>query len=51
VVNTDSAYYGGSNAGNAGGVHSEPVPCDGFADSAMVTLPPISTLFLKWTSE
>ncbi len=45
VVNTDSAFYGGSNAGNAGVVVAEAIPCDGFEHSAVLTLPPMGTLF------
>jgi 1,4-alpha-glucan branching enzyme len=51
VINTDSAFYGGSNAGNAGGAQTEEIPCDGHTFSAVITLPPISTLIFKWTGE
>ncbi|RME69746.1 MAG: 1,4-alpha-glucan branching protein GlgB, partial [Verrucomicrobia bacterium] len=49
IVNSDSEYYGGTNAGNAGGVTAEPVPWDGFDYSAALTLPPASTIFLRWS--
>jgi 1,4-alpha-glucan branching enzyme len=47
LINTDSALYGGSNVGNAGGVDSTSIPCHGLAHSLVVTLPPLSVLFLK----
>ncbi len=47
LLNTDSAVYGGSNIGNAGGVHAEPVPWLGHSYSLNLWLPPLATLFLK----
>jgi 1,4-alpha-glucan branching enzyme len=47
VVNTDSAFYGGSNLGNGGGVQAEPVPWHGQAHSLVLTLPPLATLLLR----
>ncbi len=47
VINTDSSQYGGSNCGNDGIVHSEPVSWMGFENSVALTLPPLSALFLK----
>jgi 1,4-alpha-glucan branching enzyme len=47
ILNTDAAVYGGSNAGNQGGVVSEDVPWQGQAQSALVTLPALSALYLK----
>ncbi len=46
VLNTDSVSYGGSNAGNAGAVMAERVTSHGFEHSAVVTLPPLATLWL-----
>lgn len=46
VINTDSAYYHGSNQGNQGEVRSETVPCHGRENSLCLTLPPLSTLWL-----
>ncbi|HEX3728584.1 MAG TPA: 1,4-alpha-glucan branching protein GlgB [Opitutaceae bacterium] len=48
VINTNSEYYGGSGAGNGGGRLAEDVPCDGFSQSVALTLPPFTTLILKW---
>jgi 1,4-alpha-glucan branching enzyme len=49
VLNTDAAAYGGGNAGNAGGVRSEPTPAQGQPHSIAITLPPLAVLFLKPT--
>jgi len=47
VFNSDSAYYWGSNKGNHGGIHSEPVPWHGRSDSLNLQLPPLATVVLK----
>jgi 1,4-alpha-glucan branching enzyme len=47
LLNTDSRLYGGSDMGNAGGVHSEPVPCHGQPHSVALRLPPLAALILK----
>ncbi len=44
VLNSDAALYGGSNAGNLGGVSANPEPSHGRPFSLTVTLPPLSTL-------
>ncbi len=51
VVNTDSAYYGGSNLGNAGLLHTEPVSWAGFDQSLVMTLPPLAAVFFKLSME
>ncbi len=45
VLNTDAEHYGGANRGNLGGIEAEPVPHQGQAHSAIVTLPPLSALY------
>ncbi len=45
VLNSDAVSYGGQGRGNLGAVRAEPVPWQGCAQSAEVTLPPLSTLF------
>jgi 1,4-alpha-glucan branching enzyme len=45
ILNTDSAAYGGSNAGNAGGVVADPSPSHGMTHSASFLLPPLATLW------
>jgi 1,4-alpha-glucan branching enzyme len=47
LLNSDAAIYGGSNKGNAGGVHSDAVPSHGEAQSLVLALPPLAALFLK----
>jgi 1,4-alpha-glucan branching enzyme len=47
IMNTDAEIYGGSNAGNLGGVQAEWTPRHGWAHSISVTLPPLATLVLK----
>jgi 1,4-alpha-glucan branching enzyme len=46
ALNTNSARYGGSNAGNPNGIEAEPIPWHGQATSAEVTLPPLAVLWL-----
>ncbi len=46
VLNSDSAFYEGSNAGNAGGVEAEPLPWMGLPCSAELTLPPLAGVVL-----
>jgi 1,4-alpha-glucan branching enzyme len=46
-INTDSAFYGGSNMGNGGGVTAEQVPWHGRPYSIVLTLPPLGTLILE----
>ncbi len=45
LLNTDSAAYGGSNAGNAGGIVAEAAGSHGLPFSASITLPPLATLW------
>jgi 1,4-alpha-glucan branching enzyme len=47
LLNTDSAYYGGSNTGNGGGIPSAPIPAHHFSHSVLLTLPPLAGLFLR----
>ena len=51
IINTNSEYYGGSGLGNDGGRAAEDQPADGFSQSILVTLPPLSTLIFKWQSD
>ena len=46
AVNTDSAYYGGSDVGNLGGVVPEPIPWHDQPFSAELTLPPLAAMWL-----
>jgi 1,4-alpha-glucan branching enzyme len=46
ALNSDSNAYGGANVGNGGGLHTEPVPSHGQAQSLSLTLPPLGVVFL-----
>jgi 1,4-alpha-glucan branching enzyme len=48
VLNSDSAFYGGSNVGNGGDLASEPVEWMGREQSVTLTLPPLAATVLKW---
>ncbi|MDX2111893.1 MAG: 1,4-alpha-glucan branching protein GlgB [Verrucomicrobiota bacterium] len=48
VLNTDSRYYGGSDAGNAGGLRSEDHPWNRHSYSVCLTLAPNSTTIFKY---
>jgi 1,4-alpha-glucan branching enzyme len=47
VLNTDSAEFGGSNAGNGGMVSSKPVPRHNREFSIAVTLPPLAVVAFR----
>ena len=51
VLNTDDIGWGGSGMGNPGGVRAVAHTSDGFAASAMVTLPPLATIYLRYRPE
>jgi len=42
AINSDAEFYGGSNVGNRGGVHSEPIAWMGRANSIPMALPPLA---------
>jgi 1,4-alpha-glucan branching enzyme len=46
-INTDADIYGGSNAGNVGGVEAEQVESHGREWSVRLTIPGLSTLILE----
>jgi 1,4-alpha-glucan branching enzyme len=47
ILNSDAAVYGGGNRGNLGGVSTEKTPWQGQPQSALVTLPPLSAVYLQ----
>ena len=47
ILNSDSAYYGGSNMGLSGGIHTDPIAAHGRPQSLGLTLPPLGCLALK----
>jgi 1,4-alpha-glucan branching enzyme len=50
VINTDARDYGGAGWGNLGAVESVPVASHGRVESLNLTLPPLSTIVLRWES-
>jgi 1,4-alpha-glucan branching enzyme len=47
ILNTDSAYYDGSDKGNAGGVNAEPIPWNGRPWSLKLRVPPLAAVYFK----
>jgi 1,4-alpha-glucan branching enzyme len=47
LLNSDAGSYGGSNMGNAGGVHAVDAGAHGHAQSLVLTLPPLAALYLR----
>jgi 1,4-alpha-glucan branching enzyme len=47
MLNSNSGLYWGSNAGNQGGRHTDPVPWHGRPCSLSLNLPPLSAVVLK----
>lgn len=47
ILNTDAGLYGGGNRGNLGGVTTEATAWHGQAQSALVTLPPLSAVWFR----
>ncbi len=47
IINTDAGLYGGGNRGNLGGIATEPVAWHNQSQSALVTLPPLTTLMFR----
>ncbi|WIM12645.1 1,4-alpha-glucan branching protein GlgB [Enhydrobacter sp.] len=47
IMNTDSRFYGGSDMGNGGALHAVSQPMHGETHSLDLTLPPLSTLYLR----
>jgi 1,4-alpha-glucan branching enzyme len=47
LLNSDASIYGGSGAGNYGGVHSHPVSAHGRYHAIRITLPPLAVVYFK----
>ena len=47
ILNTDAEIYGGSNVGNLGGQHAEPIWWQGQSHSLTLKLPPLSIICFK----
>jgi 1,4-alpha-glucan branching enzyme len=50
AINSDSSLYGGSNAGNRGGVDTSDAGAHGQPQSLNLVLPPLSTVLLRHES-
>jgi len=46
LLNSDSAFFGGSNVGNGGALMAEAIPCHGLGYSLALRLPPLGVLWL-----
>ena len=49
IINSDADVYGGTGAGNMGGLNAEEVPANGRKFSLNLTLPGNSTVVFKYT--
>ena len=47
ILNSDAAYFGGSNMGNRGGLPSDEQPWQGQPYSILVTVPPLAIAYFK----
>ena len=47
ILNTDAEAYGGSNAGNMGGVEAAAIPWHGFSHSIAVEMPPLAVIWFS----
>jgi 1,4-alpha-glucan branching enzyme len=47
IMNTDSERYGGTNEGNAGGVHAEAIPWNNHPYSIKLRLPALAAIYFK----
>jgi 1,4-alpha-glucan branching enzyme len=48
ILNSDAREYGGAGWGNLGAVETVPVSTHGRFESVNLTLPPLSTIMLRW---
>ncbi|SUC09867.1 1,4-alpha-glucan-branching protein [Pasteurella canis] len=51
ILNTDSAFYQGSNVGNFGTVTSEEIQSHEKTHSICISVPPLATIYLKYEGE
>jgi 1,4-alpha-glucan branching enzyme len=47
ILNTDSTFYGGTDVGNSGGVHAEPIPWNDRPYSIKLRIPPLAAAYFK----
>jgi 1,4-alpha-glucan branching enzyme len=48
ILNTDAASYGGGNKGNGGAIWAEAIPSHGQPASALITIPPLATVYFEY---
>ncbi len=51
ILNTDAAVYGGGDKGNGGAVWAEETPSHGYPASAVITIPPLATVYFEYDPE
>ena len=51
LLNSDSHFYGGSDVGNGGGITTEHQPWQGMQYSALISLPPLATVYFQWQEQ
>ena len=51
LLNSDSSYYQGSNLGNLGEISADGSPWHGLPHSALLTLPPLATVWIAPTAQ
>lgn len=44
MLNSDAEIYGGSGAGNRGGMHADPIGSHGREHSLVITVPPLGVV-------
>ena len=47
VLNSNAAIYGGTDEGNMGGSHTDPIPTHGYEHSLLLELPPLGMVVFK----
>jgi 1,4-alpha-glucan branching enzyme len=47
LLNSDSIHYGGTNTGNQGRIRTKKTPCNGFAQSVEIVLPPLAAVIFQ----
>jgi 1,4-alpha-glucan branching enzyme len=51
ILNTDAAVYGGGDKGNGGFIWAETIPSHGYPASALITIPPLATVYFEYDPE
>jgi 1,4-alpha-glucan branching enzyme len=51
ILNTDAGVYGGGGKGNCGAIWADHSPSHGFPASAVITVPPLATVYFAYDPE